>query len=212
MKKFKAYLFDLDGTLIDSMPTFVNATKKVLEQNNIKYGNDLIKIITPLGYKGISEYFIKLGLKMSADEIYSLMQQTAQYDYANTIPAKKNVILTLKELKARGASLNVLTASPHTLLDCCLKRLGIFNIFDNVWSCNDFDMPKTNPEIYVKACKKIGVDINDVLFLDDNLDANMGAKKSGINTCGVYDVSSEQYKEQIKKVADYYIDDFSELL
>jgi FMN phosphatase YigB (HAD superfamily) len=73
-------------------------------------------------------------------------------------------------------------------------------------------MTKTNPKIYVECAKKIGVDISDVLFLDDNLDANRGAKQSGINVCGVYDESSKDYKQEIQQVADFYIHDFTELL
>ncbi len=212
MKKFKAYLFDLDGTLVDSMQTFVDIVVGLLDANNIKYGKDLVKIITPLGYKGVAEYLVKLGLKMRTDEIYDLMQERALFDYENSIPAKPNVVSVLKELKSQGVSLNVLTASPHSLLDCCLKRIGIYDLFDNVWSCNDFGMTKTNPEIYVMSAQKIGVDISEVLFLDDNLDANKGAKKSGINVCGVYDKSSEDYKKEIQQVADFYIHDFTELL
>ena len=129
MKKFKAYLFDLDGTLVDSMQTFVDVVVGLLDANNIKYGKDLVKIITPLGYKGVAEYLVKLGLKMRTDEIYDLMQERALFDYENSIPAKSNVISVLKELKSQGVSLNVLTASPHSLLDCCLKRIGIYDLF-----------------------------------------------------------------------------------
>ena len=114
-------------------------------------------------------------------------------------------------MKEEGASLNVLTASPHTMLDPCLKRLGLFDLFDNVWSCDDFSTTKANPEIYKMAAEKIGKPISEILFLDDNYNADKTAKSTGMKVCGVYDDSSKEYTEDIKAIADYYIYDFSEL-
>jgi len=128
------------------------------------------------------------------------------------IPAKNNVVETLKILKSEGADLNVLTASPHATLDPCLKRLGIYDIFTNVWSCEDFNTTKADPQIYKMAAEKMNAQVNEVLFLDDNFDADKTAKKAGMLVCGVYDRSSEDYREDIKSVSDFYIDDFKELL
>ena len=208
----KAYLFDFDGTLVDSMPTYVSSMLRILDENNIPYSDDIVKIITPLGLKGTAQYYIKMGVNKSLNELIDLMGKYMLDAYFNTIPAKQNVISTLKILKEQGAKLNVLTASPHITLDACLKRLGIFDLFDNVWSCDDFATTKADPEIYVKAAEKIGENIENMLFLDDNLNADLTAKKAGMTVCGVYDDSSKEYTEEIKAATDYYIDDFSELL
>ena len=133
-------------------------------------------------------------------------------EYFYNIPAKSNVIKVLKQLKERGASLNVLTASPHITLDACLKRLNIFDLFDNVWSCDDFATTKANPEIYKLVAQKLNVNVKDVLFLDDNLNANLTAKSAGMKVCGVFDESSADYIEQMNDVCDFYIYDFNELL
>ena len=205
------YLFDFDGTLVDSMPTFVSMMLRILDENQISYGDDIVKIITPLGYAGTAEYFIQLGMKLPKDEILALMHKYALDAYVNEIPAKSNVIAALKEMKARGDSLNVLTASPHTMLDPCLKRLGVFDLFECVWSCDDFNTTKSNPEIYKMAAEKLGKAVDEVLFLDDNYNADKTAKEAGMKVCAVYDESSKDYVEEMKAVADYYIYDFSEL-
>lgn len=205
------YLFDFDGTLVDSMPTFVSMMLRILDENQIQYGDDIVKIITPLGYAGTAEYFIQLGMKLPKDEILALMHKYALDAYVNEIPAKSNVIAALKEMKARGDSLNVLTASPHPMLDPCLKRLGIFDLFECVWSCDDFNTTKSNPEIYRMAAEKLGKSVDEVLFLDDNYNADKTAKEAGMKVCAVYDDSSKDYVEEMKAVADYYIYDFSEL-
>ena len=81
-----------------------------------------------------------------------------------------------------------------------------------MWSCEDFATTKADPEIYVKAAEKIGKSIDEILFLDDNYNADKTAKSAGMMVCGVYDKSSEEYTEDIKAVSDYYIKDFTELL
>ena len=209
--KFATYLFDFDGTLVDSMPSFVSVMLRILDEYKIEYESDIIKIVTPLGYLGAAEYFKNLGVPMSAEEIVSLMKQYIYEEYASNIPAKPNVIQTLKKLKEQGADLNILTASPHMLLDACLNRLGITEVFTNIWSCDDFATSKTDPNIYKMAAEKIGKPIDEILFLDDNYNADKTAKLSGMKVCGVYDSSSEEYTDEIKSISDYYIYDFVEI-
>ena len=95
------YLFDFDGTLVDSMPTFVSMMLRILDENHIPYGDDIVKIITPLGYGGTADYFIQLGMKLPKDEILALMHRYALDAYVNEIPAKSNVIAALKEIASR---------------------------------------------------------------------------------------------------------------
>ncbi len=208
----KTYLFDFDGTLVDSMPTFVSSMLRILDENGIAYGDDIIKIITPLGLLGTADYFVKIGVPLSKEEIIELMKKYMLEAYFYHIEAKKNAISVLDTLRKQGASLNVLTASPHITLDACLKRLGILDLFTNVWSCDDFGTTKADPEIYKMAAEKIGVPVSDVLFLDDNFNADKTAKSAGMKVCGVYDESSNEYVDEMKALADYYIYDFSELL
>ena len=209
----KTYLFDFDGTLVDSMPSFVFGVLKVLDDHQIKYGDEIVKTITPLGLLGTAKYFIKaFNLDYKEDELVEVFKANMREDYFYKIPAKSNVEKTLKTLKERGDSLNVLTASPHETLDACLKRLGLYDLFDNVWSCEDFSTTKTDPEIYKQAAKKLNKKTSEVLFLDDNIFANQTAKKASMKSCGVYDQSSSDMVDQMKQACDFYIFDFTELL
>lgn len=205
----KTYLFDFDGTLVDSMPSYCRAMLQILDENGISYGPDIIKIITPLGMNGTAEYFLQLGVPLTKENIMRRMGELMLEAYHYHIQAKENVIPVLQKLKGEGASLNVLTASPHITLDACLKRLGIYDVFDNVWSCDDFGTTKADPEIYKMAAGRLGQPINRILFLDDNLNADKTAKEAGMPVCGVYDASSEEYTEEMKAVADFYIRDFA---
>jgi HAD superfamily hydrolase (TIGR01509 family) len=207
----KTFLFDFDGTLVDSMPTFVNTMIKILEQNNISYPDDLVKIITPLGYVGTAKYFRTLGISLSINEQLTLMHEYAKTEYTYNILAKENVEKALIYLKQKGYSLNVLTASPHDMLDPCLKRLGLYDLFDNVWSSEDFNLTKADVEIYKQASTKLGVKTQDVIFLDDNYFSLKTAKQSGMKVYGVFDQTSQEFAGQIKEIVDKYIVDFEEL-
>lgn len=207
----KTYLFDFDGTLVDSMPTYVACMLRILDENGIAYESDIVKTITPLGLLGTAKYYQALGIDRSVEEIVGQMGRYMLEEYTLRIPAKEHVVDTLRFLKARGDRLNVLTASPHMTLDACLKRLSIFDLFDNVWSCDDFATTKADPAIYRMAAERLGVSVGEVLFLDDNYNADVTAKEAGMVVCGVYDPSSEEYTEEIRAVTDFYIRDFSEL-
>lgn len=207
------YIFDFDGTLVDSMRQWGEKMTNVLDTHGISYPSDIIKIITPLGDRGTAEYFIKkLGLDMTVNEILELMDSYALKAYAEEIPAKEGVSETLSELKTRGHSLNVLTASPHRMLDVCLKRLGLFGLFDNVWSCDDFNTTKSDPNIYKETAKLLGAVPSGCIFADDNINACRTAKLAGMKVIGVFDESSADCVSEMKQLCDEYIYKFEELL
>ncbi len=210
--KKEIYLFDFDGTLVDSMEVYGGVILRILNEHHVDYPPNILKITTPLGLRKTAEYFIELGIQKSHDEIMRLMLDYLIDGYTNDVQPKPTVMETLHALKARGASLNILTAGPHVTLDPCLKRIGIFDLFDNVWSCDDFNTTKTNPEIYKMAAQRLGVPVGEVIFIDDNYNADKTAKEAGMVVYGIFDETSREYTDEIKAITDRYIFDFKELI
>lgn len=205
------YIFDFDGTLVDSMPVFSGKMEQIFRENHLPVAEDFVKIITPLGYAGTARYAISLGYPGSEGDFCAKATEYMTWEYHNRIPAKPYVAEKLQQLKAAGHSLNVLTASPHAVLDACLKRVGLYDLFDNVWSSDDFPWTKAEPAIYTEAASRLGKTVDQCIFADDNIGAVSTAKKAGMCAVGVYDPSSHDYIEQMQQAADKYIFDFRQL-
>ena len=165
-----SYLFDFDGTLVDSMPSWAEKVLNILRECGVDYPADIINIVTPLGDRGTAEYMRDvLGVPLSLEEIFRQMDEYALPKYRDEIVLKEGVREYLARLRDGGCTLHVLTASPHKMVDPCLKRLGIFGWFDNVWSTDDFGMVKSDTAIYRAAAERIGVDVSEAVFFDTSV-------------------------------------------
>ena len=201
--KCKNYVFDLDGTLLNSMELAVKIVLDYLDEHGVAYKEDIVKILTPLGFRGISVYYAtELGIPHTPDEIYAVFVERLKKAYAEEMPLKEGVKSTLESLKARGIRLHVLTASPHIFTDVCLKNRGIYELFDNVWTAEDFGTLKSDVRIYGELAKRLHVRIEECVLVDDNLRVLKTAKLAGMQTIGVYEPFSEDEWAEITQTAN----------
>ncbi|GEM_PF-1895253 len=211
--KAKAFVFDFDGTLVDSMPYFVDVFKEFAIEHGVQPPEDFVKIITPLGYAGTAEYFAdELKIDFDKKEFIEKILELAYPKYLNEIPAKEGAKEFLEKLKAENAKIYLLTASPKKVFEPCLKRLGMYEFFDDAWCCEDFEDTNDNPEIYKKLAEKIGVSVEEIMFFDDNLLSLRGGRNAGCITVGVYDKCSEDFKEDIERENYKFITSFIDLM
>lgn len=209
----KAAIFDLDGTLVDSMSRFTAGLFSILDDNGIEYDpKEMINIITPLGYIGSAKYFIELGAEGTVEELCDKMANSLVEEYSTNIYLKPFVKEYLGKLNADGVRLFVLTASPHTVTDPCLKHNGVFHLFEKVWSVEDFNMTKDDLALFSVVADEIGLDPDEMYFLDDNRTAVKNAKAAGYFTVGVKDNQIPEDLDFIKSTADKFIENFGEML
>ena len=205
-------IFDLDGTLVDSMPRYAAGILKVLDDEGIPYGEDIIGILTPLGYTKSAEYYQTLGVPGTVEEIVRRIENNLVEQYANHIFLKPGVGDYLRKRKAEGARLFVLTASPHIVTDICLKHNGVYDLFDTVWSVEDFGIPKGDVAVYEAVAAHLGCTTGDMTFFDDNITAASTGAKAGCYTFGVNDRHSPEMADAMRAAVHRYIDSFEELL
>jgi HAD superfamily hydrolase (TIGR01509 family) len=211
MKNEKIYLFDVGGVLIDSMPSFISAISTYLDTKKIKIDKDLVSKILPLGYLSLAKYFKDLGVDTPLYTLVEELKQSVFRAYAFDIKEKKGALTKLLELKGKGARLIAVTTSPHIMSDSALIRLGMYELFDFVFSCDDLGLDKNNPKFYTAVADRCGENPEDLTLFDDNLDSLKAAKESGLTVYGVYDVSSYGDAEKIKEISVGYFKGISEL-
>lgn len=209
----KAYVFDMDGTLADSMTAVWGVLPlRFLDDRGIKYPDDLLKNVIALGVPGLIAYYkAHFDIKETPDEILTWFLQNGRGMYENTIPAKPFAREALLALKAQGASLNVLTGSPHCFLDPWMERVGFSDLFDNAWSVDDFPITKADPKLYREVARRLGVRNGDCTMVDDSIVPLVAAKKAGWKTVGIYDGVSAGNEAEMRRIADAYIYSFAEL-
>ena len=207
------YIFDLDGTLVDSMPYFSKGILKIADDAGLTYGEELLKILTPLGYTKSAEYYVhELGVQDSVDNIVSRIEQNLVYEYTNNIVTKPGVKAYLQTLHQNGARLFVLTASPHLVTDVCLQKNGIFDLFEAVWSVEDFALTKSDTRLFFKVAETLKCTPEEIHYFDDSLIALGNAKRSGYRTYAVYDAQSPEEVVRMKNEYDVYVESFESLL
>lgn len=205
------YLFDFDGVLVDSMEFWAGLHMQTLRSAGIPIPEDFVETITPLGNYNAAKHTLSLGVDLPLDAYLEDIYKTLFEAYTTHITIKENVKQTLLRLKEQGISIHVLTASPHLYVDPCLQRNGIFELFENVWTIDDFGLTKAQPEIYQQAAERLGAKVENCTMFDDNLTAITTAKEAGLKTIAVYDSTSKSSEAAMRQIADRYIYNFSKI-
>ena len=202
----KAALFDFDGTLVDSMPTWGKKVLRILEIAGITPPEGILRTLTPLGDTGSMRYFKEhFGITMTEEEMLHEMDAYAVPKYRDEIPVKEGVRSYLEKLSKEGVRIFLLTASPRQCFVPCLERLGLLPLFEEAWSCEDFHMVKSDPAIYKAVADHIGTRIDEIAFYDDNIIALKTAKEAGCYTVAVFDESSADDEAAIRACSDEYV-------
>lgn len=213
MFDFKAAIFDLDGTLIDSMGVWEKIDKEFLKKRGKSIPIDYIEKINSMSFREVAKYTIeRFNLKESVEELIKEWNEMAIYEYANNIKTKPNVEKYLKKLKENNIKIGLATSSPKVLYEPVLKNNNIYDYFDVLTSLEDVKRDKNYPDIYLLVAKILNLNPQDCVGFEDILIAVNTMKKANFKVIGVYDKYSNFETDKIKKVSDKFIYDFKELI
>ena len=213
MFDFKAAIFDLDGTILNSMWLWDKIDADFSAKRNITVTEDYSKEISAKSFRETAEYTIKyFHLDETAEDIMAEWINMAIYEYTHNVELKPYAKEYLLLLKDSGIKIGAATSLTKVLYEIALKNNDIYDLFDAITSADEVKKGKEFPDIYLLAAKKLNVLPKYCIVYDDILDALNGIKNAGMRAYGVYDELSRQDTELMKKVSDRFIYSFEELL
>lgn len=201
----KGLIFDLDGTLLDSMQLWDNIGEEYLNSKGIENTPcDLKDILKPLSLLQSAEYVIEnFNIKLSSDQIMAEINAMIEDKYRYHVGMKKGVIEFLE--KNKHLKMCVATATDRHLVEYALRRLDIDKYFDFIITSTEVGSSKQNPDIYIKAAAQLELPICQLVVFEDALHAIKAAKKAGFYTVGMHEAFFESDAEEIRRTADCYI-------
>ncbi|NEZ47667.1 HAD family phosphatase [Clostridium niameyense] len=212
MNNLKAAIFDLDGTLIDSMDIWNKIDTDFLTKRNLKVPINLKEEIETLTFEEGATYFKnRFKLTESIEEILEEWNNMAYKEYAHNINLKKGAKNFLNLLKYRGIKIAIATSNTTPLVNAVLKNNNILNLFDVITTIDEVSRGKDFPDIYLLTSKKLNIDPKNCIVFEDILPALKGAKAAGMKVVAVYDTYSSKCKKQMESLADLYINDYDEI-
>lgn len=215
LKDIKGAIFDLDGTLVDSM--------WVWEQIDVDYlkeiGADPVDLkelkdeINHLSFTQTGEYFKnKFNIEDSVELICNRWHEMAFDQYSTKVKLKPFAKEFLMYLKEKGIKIALATSNSKELLEACLLSNEILDLFDSITMTSEVEFGKDNPHVYLLAAERLGITPKECIVFEDILPAVEGAKKAEMKVISVYDKAAEHQKEALIKASHKYINSFEELL
>ncbi|MEO5484940.1 HAD family phosphatase [Bifidobacterium adolescentis] len=206
----KGAIFDLDGTLLDSMGVWDQVDVDFLAKRGIEVPDDYMQKVAAMQFRQIAEYTIaRFSLSDTPEALMEEWDHMARVMYATVVEAKPYAREYLESLKASGAKLAVATSLPPMLREPAMKHVGIFDYFDDVVSVDDAgDVGKTEPDVYLLAASRLGIKPSDCTVFEDLLVGMRSAKSVGMRVWAMHDDSSDADWPAICALADGVIFDF----
>lgn len=209
----KAVLFDLDGTLIDSMWMWHDIDVEYLERFGIAMPDDLQEAIAGISITQTAWYFKnRFGIEDSIDQMIADWDELAVKKYRDEVPLKKGAGDFLKMLNQRGIPCAIGTSSSRRLTDVVLNARGIRSFFSEVITGEDVHNGKPAPDIYLECARKLGVAPEYCLVFEDILKGIEAARAAGMRVCAVEDGYSAEDAAVKMQMADAYIKDYDEII
>ena len=198
----KGAIFDLDGTLVDSMWIWEQIDIDYLNEKGYEMPQNLKDEINHLSFQETAVYFKnRFHLDDSLDEIMNAWHNMAYKHYLEDV-----------NLKDKGIKIGLATSNSYPLLEAVLKKREIYNLFDTIVTTEEAKKSKSNPDVYLMAAARLDVKPSECIVFEDIIEAVRGAKSANMKVIAVYDKAAGYQKQDLIETADKYIMNFKELL
>ncbi|MFY9414259.1 MAG: HAD family phosphatase [Tepidanaerobacteraceae bacterium] len=204
---FKGAIFDLDGTLLDSMPFWETLGSEYLKAKGIIPRENVDRTLKTMSLQQGARYLKReFSIPGSEDEIIDEIVAMIEDIYLSKVPLKAGALPLLERLYEEKVRMCIATATENSLAKAALERLGALRYFDFILTCFDTGMGKDRQEFFLKALELLNTPKEETIVFEDALYAIKSAKAAGLLVVAVYDESFHEEREEIRVISDFYLD------
>lgn len=213
LKDKKAVIFDLDGTLVDSMWVWSQIDIEFLGKLGYAVPEGLQAVIEGMGFTEVAVYFKeRFHIKDSIEEIKETWQEMAMDKYCREVPLKPGVAKFLPYAKEQGIRMAVASSNDRKLIEAVLESHGVREYFDCIITACEVKKGKPSPDVYLEAARRLQAEPETCLVFEDIVPGILAGKAAGMTVCAVEDDYSIPQKREKCKIADYYIRSYDEVM
>lgn len=212
LRDIEGVIFDLDGTLVDSMWMWQDIDIEFLKQYGHELPEGLQQEIEGMSFDETAWHFKNLfQLPESIKEIQAVWNDMAWHKYATQVPLKDGVIEFLNHLKENEIPCGIASSNSKELIDLIVETHNISSYFSTIRNSNEVAKGKPAPDIYLLVAKDMGVEPHKCLVFEDVYQGVLGGKNANMKVCNVYDEHSEKDSDALRREADYFIRTYHEI-
>ena len=206
--RLEGAIFDMDGTLLDSMHVWKNYGAEYLKGKGIFPKKSLRERLTPLTLTQAAEVFRSdFGVKDPVNTIERDVNKLVEDEYFHKVLPKDGVPEMLRAFKDAGVKMCIATATDRYLVEAAMERTGLAEFFCGIFTCGEVGSGKTEPEIFERALKLLGTSKERTAVFEDSWYAMETAQNAGFPIVAIYDIHAKKYEELIRGAADVYLED-----
>lgn len=208
----KGAIFDLDGTLLDSMFIWDCIGETYLRSRGLEPKERLNETFKSMSLRQAADYYkSEYGMTGTVEDIMDGVNRMIEHFYVGEVRPKEGAAELLRLFQERGIQMCIATATDRHLVEAALKHNGLLEYFSEIFTCNNVGAGKDEPAIYEEALRQLGTDKDSTLVFEDALYAVETAAKAGFRVVGVFDQSEQPREAEIKEKAERYIRSFDEI-
>lgn len=207
----KAFIFDLDGTLIDSMPMLERLDRIIFEGLNIPFTEEAANIVRYIPFSETAKYISEsFDVSLTAAEVEKLLVDTVIEKY-KTVDLKAGVLPFIEKAKRLGIKMCIATATDTSIASPVAERLGLFDYMELLVSCAEVGSTKDKPDVFIEAARQLGAAPEESVVFEDGLPGARSAAAAGFTVVGVSDPTvPADDAERIRAVSAMYVDALTE--
>lgn len=209
--KIEGFIFDFDGTILDSLGMWNNLDGAYLDERSIEVPEDLKKSIEGMSFNDTAAYFKRrFKLRESVEEIVDHWHQHIEEVYP-FLPFKDGVGGFIEKISQEGYKLAIATSNSRALVEKALEEQRFLDYFSVIVTSDDVGRGKPSPDVFLEAASRLNLEPRNCLVVEDTLMGVLGAKRAGMVTVAIYDHHNRKRWDQISEEADFAINSYSEL-